>query len=150
MKIPLRVRKRFGQPMPFVFIIVRAPHVKPVPIDVLVDTGSPWMAIAPGDSQRLRIPVSSLEKAEEYQIVQLAGYKFRRLLLKRATIHLRGEQGKLVKVDMQSVTVLQPVGKPSSYIKQIPSVLGSDFLVAGRFALHFDPANRTAYLNKQL
>jgi len=90
MKIPLRVRKRFGQPMPFVFIIVRAPHVKPVPIDVLVDTGSPWMAIAPGDSQRLRIPVSSLEKAEEYLIVQLEGYKFRRLLLKRPTLRWVG------------------------------------------------------------
>ena len=148
MRIPLRVRVKFGQPIPFVFAILRAPHLRPIPINFLVDTGSPWVAIAPADSRRLGISLSRLRRASEHLRVRFAGYVFQRLLLENVTLYLRDEDGAPVRVPMSPVTVLKPLGKPTSYVESLPSVLGSDFMVAGGFALYFNPANRTAYLER--
>ena len=80
MKIPLRVRKRFGQFMPYGFISVRARRVRPIPIEVLVDTGSPWISITPKDVMILNISISALKRATDYPEIALGGFKFWRYL----------------------------------------------------------------------
>lgn len=148
MKIPLHLRRPFGELMPFVFITIGAPRVRPLPIDALVDTGSPWIAITPKDILKLNISIKRLRKATEYVNVSLGGYKFWRYLL-GATVRMADENGRIISIDLPSISVLWPtMKKPPEEIKHIPSVLGSDFLTIGRFCLHFDPSKQIAYLGK--
>ena len=149
MKIPLRVRRKFGQWMPFVSLAIYAPRVRPVPIEALVDTGSPWIAIGPRDALRLNISIKHLRKATEYTTVALGGYRFWRYQL-RGTVRLRDEEGRIISIDLPSISVLRSTKKkPPEGMKDIPSVLGSDFLTIGRFHLHFDPSKQIAFLEKQ-
>lgn len=75
MKIPLKIRMRFGQPMAFAFIGIRAPkyRIRPKPILTLVDTGSPWTAITPYDAMMLNLPLSALKAATDYPTIVFAG-----------------------------------------------------------------------------
>ena len=142
------VRKKFDQSMPFAFITIKARHVRPIPVEALVDTGSPWLAITPKDVKRLNISISALRKPEKFAIVHLAGFKFWRYLLAKTTIRLRAEGNKIVRVRLPSVSVLWPTrGKPKEY-EPIPSLIGSDFLTVGRFQLHFNPAKGIAFLER--
>lgn len=152
MKIPLRVRNRFDQAMPFVSITINYPRIRPVPIDCLVDTGSPWLAIAPKDVLVLNIPVSKLRKAKKYPEVGFAATTFWRYVLPKPSIRLRAENSKVAQIDPPSISVLWPTkGKPQrKRIKSIVSVIGSDFLTFGKLQLHFDPSKRTGFLAKGL
>lgn len=76
MKVPLRVIRKFGQYMPYVSITIRAPRVRPIPVEALVDTGSPWIAITPKDILRLNISIKRLRKATDFPEVSLGGHKF--------------------------------------------------------------------------
>lgn len=148
MRIPLRVLRKFGQWMPFISITIRAPRVLHIPVEALVDTGSPWIAITPKDILRLNISIKRLRKATEYVNVSLGGHKFWRYQLK-ATVALKDEEGKLINVNLP-ISVLWPTKKKwPDEIRDIPSVLGSDFLTIGRFYLHFDPSKQTAFLEKE-
>ena len=149
MIIPLRVRKKFDQLMPFAFITVKAHHVRPIPVEALVDTGSPWLALTPKDIRRLNISISALKRPKKFAIVYLAGSKFWRYLLTKATIRLRAEGDEIVRVRLPSVSVLWPTkGKPKDY-EPIPNVMGSDFLTVGQFHLHFNPCKRIAFLERE-
>lgn len=150
MKVPLRVRRKFDEWMPFVSISLRAPRVRPTPIEALVDTGSPWIALAPKDVRRLNISISRLRKATKYSRVTLAGYKFWRYLLTKVSAHMRTEKEGIISIDLPSISVLWPTKKkPPKGVKDIPSVLGSDFLTVGKFYLLFDPSRQIAFLERQ-
>ena len=123
-------------------------HVGPAQIKFLVDTGSPWIAISPGDAARLNIPVSSLPKAPEYVNVRFAGHNFQRHLLSNVKVYLRNEKGKFIRVNLESVSVLKSTKKLSEEAKQIPSVLGSDFLIMSKLRLCFDPSNKEGFFEK--
>lgn len=147
MRIPLRIAKRFDQWMPFISLVVRATHIRPIPIEALVDTGSPWIAITPKDVLRLGISIKRLKRATKYPIVSLAGHKFERYLLK-GTVFVEDEEGQIVRIDMP-ISILWPTKKRwPDEIKEIPSVLGIDFLTIGRFQLHFNPSKKIAYLER--
>lgn len=149
MKIPLTIRMRFGQPMPFVFIGIRSRRyrIRPIPIWAMVDTGSPWTAITPYDAMMLNIPFSALEKAPKYPVCLFGGHKFWRLLLTDVDLRIRDEMRKMVPFDLPSVSVLNPTKKiPPDEFKGAPSVLGNDFLDTKGFCLHFNPSKREAFL----
>jgi len=74
MKIPLRIRKQFDELMAFANATIRAPHIRrPVPIEFLVDTGSPWIAIAPRDVKKVNISISALKKPQKLSPYFLLG-----------------------------------------------------------------------------
>ena len=149
MKIPLSIRMRFDQPMPFAFIGLRSHkcRIRPMPIWVLVDTGSPWTAITPHDAMKLAISTSALEVDTKYPNILFAGEKFRRLILEDVDLRIRDEAGKTITFDLPSVSILSPTKKvPPKEFKGIPSVLGDDFLDAKGFCLHFDPSKGDAFL----
>lgn len=147
MKIPLRLRSPFGQLMPFAFVTIRAPRVRPIPIDVLVDTGSPWIAITPKDILRLNIPIKHLKKATKHVTVSLGGFKFWRYEM-GGTVYIKDEKGKATGVKLP-ISVLSPTAKKwPEQIKHIWSILGTDFLTVGEFHLHFSPSEQIAYLEK--
>ena len=149
MKIPLRIIRRFGQPMPFILITIKAPRVSPMPIEALVDTGSPWIAITPRDILRLNLSIKRLRRAKEYPMVSLAGYKFQRYEL-QGSVRVKDEERRVLDVNLP-ISVLWPTKKKMpEEVKHIPSVLGIDFLIAGKFHLYFDPNKRIAFLEKEI
>lgn len=149
MKIPLRVHKQFDELMISVIATVKAPQVRrPLPLEFLVDTGSPWMAIAPRDVKKTNIPIQVLRKPTKYVTILFAGAKFWRYLLTNASVYLVDESSRIVKIDLPTVSVLWPTkGNPAEF-DSIPSVLGCDFITIGEFNLHFCPSNVTAFLER--
>jgi len=149
MKIPLRIRKQFDEPMISATATIKASCIRrPLPLEFLVDTGSPWIALAPRDVKKTNIPITSLKKPKKYTTILFAGAKFWRYLLENASVYLIDESGNMVKIDLPMVSVLWPTkGKPEEY-DAIPSVLGCDFLTIGGFCLHFDPSHMKASLEK--
>lgn len=147
--IPLRVRTRFGQLMPFAFISLKARRVRPRPFLALVYTGSPWTTITPYDSMMSNIQSSALKKDTEYPEIAFAGYKFWRLLLRNVGLRIKDETGGVITFDMPSVSVLMPTKKvPYEEFRGIPSVLGCDFVTINKLYLHFDPSKNIAFLEK--
>ena len=146
MKFPIRVTKKFGQWMPYIVFLIKANRVKPMSIEALVDTGSPWLAITPKDCLRLNIPISHLIKSAEWPTITLASFKFYRYVFPTTNICLKDEKGKLFNFKFP-ISVLWPTKKKwPDQIKDIPSVMGSDFLTFGKLHLHYDPSNQTAFL----
>ena len=140
---------RYNQPMPFTFIGIRATRyrIRPVPLMVLVDTGSPWTAITPFDAMILNVPIRSLERATDYPEFVFGGYKFWRLLLSDVSLRLRDETGKVVTFDLPSITIMNPTKSISvEEFKGIPSVLGADFINTKGFCLYFNPSKGEAFL----
>lgn len=124
--------------------------MRPMPIEALVDTGSPWIAITPKDALRLNISIKHLRKAPQYTTVMLAGIKFWRYLLKGVSVHMKDEKGGIISIALPSISVLWPTQKKlPKGTKNIPSILGSDFLTTAKLSLHFDPSKQIAFLEKQ-
>jgi hypothetical protein len=149
MKIPLRIRKQFDELMAFANATIRDPHIRrPVPIEFLVDTGSPWIAVAPRDVKKVNISIPTLKKPQKFVTILFAGSKFWRYSLENASVYVLDETGNMVKVDLPTVSVLWPTkGKPEEF-DSIPSVLGCDFIALGEFQLHFNPSEMIAFLEK--
>jgi len=149
MKIPLRVHKIFDELMASTSATIKAPCVRrPLPTEFIVDTGSPWIALAPRDVTKTNIPIAALKKPKQYLTILFAGAKFWRYLLENATVYLLDESGKMVTINLPTVSVLWPTkGKPEEF-DAIPSVLGCDFITRGEFCLHFDPSHTRAFLEK--
>lgn len=147
MKIPLRVRKPFDEWQPFILMTIIARHVRPAPIEAVVDTGSPWMALAPKDLLRLNISPKRLLKPRKYLRISFAGQKFSRSLLQHVSVRIRNEKGGIVSVNLPSVSALWPTQKKMpKHVKHIPSVVGSDFLTTAKLALYFNPSEQIAFL----
>ena len=107
------------------------------------------MAVSPGDAMRLNIPVLSLPKATKNADVRLGGHKFKRYLLSDVKVYIRNENSRLIHIDLESISVLAPTKTPMpEEAKQIPSVLGCDFLTIGKFRLCFDPCNKEGFLER--
>jgi hypothetical protein len=99
-----------------------------LPIFALVDSGSPWTALAPMDSQFLRIPIKTLRKAQEHPRILFAGDVFWRLLLTDVELVFKDDKGDIAKFEMPSVSVLDPIAKkPVEEYKGIPSVIGVEY-----------------------
>jgi len=151
LKIPLLIRERFKELMPFTFIVLSNPEyrVSPRPIWVLVDTGSPWTALTPYDAILSKVPTHALKRATDFSEFSFAGHKFWRLMLPEIILSLKYETGKMSRYEMPSITIMNPTKKiPPEEFKGIPSVLGVDFLRINGFYLHFDPKNNEAFLEK--
>jgi len=77
MKIPVKIRDRFGQPAPFLLIRIKSKHhLRVKPISFLVDTGSPWTVISPYDALQLKVPIGSLSPPKHYATILFAGHSF--------------------------------------------------------------------------
>lgn len=153
MKIPLRLRERYGQLMPFTSIAIRASshyRLRPLRLITLVDTGSPWTAVTPMGITMLNISTKTLSKADKYTRVRFADYTFNRLLINAAGISMIDENKKSVFFDMPSISVLDCTKKinPNKF-KDTPAVLGCDFIDYHGLSLYFDPSKKIAYLEKQ-
>ena len=148
-KIPLHIRGLFGEEGIFLNFTIRGiPHANIIPVNALVDTGSPWLSISPKDCRLLNIPQNFLENAREFASISFAGQKFRRLVAKEVKIHVLAENNTILEFAMPSISVLKPT-KKSAETDLIPSVVGMDFMTKNGLALYCNPRKKEAYLIKE-
>lgn len=153
MRFSLKVRERYGQLAPFVSIALRAPagyRLRPMRLSALLDTGSPWTAITPMGDIMLNIPSKALKQASEFPIVRFANYKFNRYLMENVSISLVNEKKKAISFSTPSVSVLKPTTKinPNEF-KDVPAILGCDFLIHNKLTLHCNLNKGVAYLEEE-
>lgn len=135
-----------SQGAPFLGLtLIPSCHAKHIPMEWLVDTGSPWTVVSPKDAQLLNIPVSKLPKATETPNIFLCGSKFERHMLGDVTLGVIDADGKGTKISFPKITVLGSTHN-SDIAMHMPSILGCDFLTFHKFTLHFNPSNNEGYI----
>jgi len=127
------------------FIRIQAMRVARTAVGV-VDTGSPYTTISPRDAFTFNLPISNWQKGET---VSLAGFVFYRHPLD-AILSFKDADRKLVHFKT-NVAVLVPTKIDSqtiSKMKDIPSLIGTDFMEDQSLSLFFDVHSDTAYFER--
>ena len=117
-------------------------------VDFVVDTGSNKSMIGYGDAVRLHIPFNSLKFDEKTRI---GGFVYELYKLKDVKLGLADEENKIFKIDLGDFPAAKTPErglKEKEEAKQIPSILGIDFLMKYCFALYCNPAKNVMYLEK--
>lgn len=139
MRIPIRVEFFAGGLRPIATLTLRSetPHIFGF-INAIIDTGSPTTIIGSADVQRMRISQIQMQKLTgEEKEVNLGGAQLKTRILPEAQLSIENK-----------IKVKIPVQIPVKTVKGVPppSIIGVDFLVAGRLKFFFDPNNKEAYL----
>lgn len=117
-------------------------------IDALIDTGSPFTVLSTKDIMSSRLSIKTMQRGET---VSLAGFRFFNYPIKSPTMYFKDEDGKLLKIELPSIGGLIPTKtdeKTLDEVKDIPTILGNDFLEDQRFTLSFNPSARVAFIEK--
>lgn len=126
-QIPVQVKERFGAPSFWVYTRLVARRIRPIPIRLLVDTGSPWTALAPRDWKLLGLIPRILNKATKYPRIGYAGYNFERYVMTNAKLRFKNRTGGIITIIVPELSILVPTGKiPKLVEDKIDSVLGMD------------------------
>lgn len=134
-----------GKPFPFVAFLLRTSKIVKG-IDALIDTGSPFTVLSTKDALTTRLPLTKMQSGET---VSLAGYRFFNHPLGSVIMNFRTETDELVEVSFSSMGALVPTKidrKMLSEIKDIPTIIGNDFLEEFGLVLHYNPKSMIAYL----
>lgn len=93
----------------------------------------------------------SIKTMRSGETVALAGFHFFNHTIKNVNINLKTELGELLKINLPSIGALIPTKinkQVLDEVKDIPSILGNDFLEEQKFALYFNPSTPVAYLER--
>lgn len=139
MRIPIRVEFFAGGLRPVVTLTLRAetPHIFGF-VNAIIDTGSPTTILGSADIQRMRISQLQLQKLiGEEKEVNLGGSQIKTRVLPEAELSIEGK-----------VSVKIPIQVPIKVIKGTPppTIIGIDFLLAGKLKFLFNPSARESYL----
>lgn len=91
----------------------------------------------------------SIKTMQSGETVLLAGYHFFNHQIRNVRLNFKTEQGELLKIDLPSIGALIPTkinGQMLEEVKDIPSLIGNDFLEEQKFALYFNPSTHVTYL----
>ncbi len=139
MRIPVKVEFFAGGLRPMVTCSLRSnePRIFSF-LNAIIDTGSPTTILGGSDVQRMRISQIQMQKlvgAEKE--VNLGGAQMKTRDLPEAEIIIGNK-----------INVKLPVKVPVKIIKGVPppTIIGVDFLLAGKLKFFFDPAGKEAYL----
>lgn len=85
----------------------------------------------------------------QYSVVRFAAHDFERRLIDNIKICMKDENGKIVTFDKPTTSLLVPKRQadPKEF-KEVPIVIGCDFLRVNKFSLHFNPSKKIAFLEK--
>lgn len=147
MKIPLVVRQRYGEWLPFGRVAIKG---MPVGLSALVDTGSPWTVITPMGSIMLkleRLSSSRLSLPAKDHLVVFAGHSFKRYLVENLNFCMKNDEWKLVTSSKPTLGLLiSPKKMEPKEFKEVPFILGCDFLRENKLTLTFNPSEQVAFL----
>ncbi|MBM3234564.1 hypothetical protein FJZ19_05740 [Candidatus Pacearchaeota archaeon] len=138
MRIPVRVEFFAGGLRPILTVCIKSESPKIFgAVSAIIDTGSPTTILGAGDKQRMRISEIQMQKLIGIEKeVNLGGAQLKTRELPEAELKICGET---IKIPIQ-VPVKLIKGKPP------PTILGVDFLVAGKFKFVFYPDKKESYL----
>jgi hypothetical protein len=138
MKIPLKVYPFAGGLRIMANFLLRVEEFsRSIPIQAIVDTGSPLTLIGPIDSKRMRISKIQLDKIiGKKKPVNIGGGKIITKIIENSKLRF-GEN-----LEFQMPVEFPVEGNDNS---QQPSLLGVDFMLKTGAKLIFDPSNKIAY-----
>ncbi len=122
-------------------------HGKVQLIDFVVDTGTSISMISYGDAVRMNLPISNLHSREPSAI---AGFEIDVRILKDVRLGFITAEGGFKRFDLNEFFVMTPlVKKPLDLekAKQIPSLLGLDFLRSNNLSFFCNPGKELAYFD---
>jgi len=137
-KIPLEVYPFAGDLRVMASFLLRIEEFsKSIPIQAIVDTGSPITLIGPLDSKRMRISKIQLRKLEgRNKPVNIGGGKVITKIIEKTKLRFGGG----LEFDMPVEFPIEDEKNPLQ-----PSLLGVDFMLKTGAKLFFDPTKREAY-----
>jgi len=146
--IPLHIRKLVGEEK-FIFLpmIVKSGMITGI-ITFLVDTGSPFTVICPTDLQRFRVPLKRLAK-QKGKTFELAGHVFKKFPLGDISFSVKTDNNSNFSAKSSVFCMATPTKvnkKTLKNVKNIPSILGNDFLVEQKAGLFYHPSKNEASL----
>ena len=143
MKIPLSFTPKRDR-ISLICTVRIPPKNLPLPIELVVDTGSPETFVDEIDLLKFRIFAKSYHFSNE---MFMAGTKVALYEVGKATMNFRNEQNNLEVVDFGNLKVAGSAWKRPEAISTGTSILGMNFLLETRLHLFVDPANNLAYLS---
>jgi hypothetical protein len=136
-----------AEPNPFISFTFRWPQYRiwAAPLEALVDTGSPFTAIATRDAERYQIPFSKLNRDQKLRPIGFAGLKFILKLAKNTELTFKDEEGKRHTIQYEPLYILEPDLSRGLWrekgVYRLPNVIGMDFLRHQKVKFYMDPAS---------
>jgi hypothetical protein len=136
-----------AEPSPFIRFTFRWPQYRiwAAPLEALVDTGSPFTAIATRDAERYQIPFSKLNRDPKLSSIGFAGLRFILRLVKNAELTFKDEEEKRHTIQHEPLYVLEPDFPRNLWrergVYRLPNVIGMDFIRHQKVKPHIDPAS---------
>ena len=143
-KIPLRFTQ--GRIIADVMLDTEAYRIRYKPIKFMIDTGSSRSFLSEKDAYNIKMPLGGLHQEEA---IKMGGSKYELCKTKKVTLIFRTEENQIHKVTMPSFTVSRSTKKSEEARQEsygIPSIIGTDFFIANKMFLHFDPSESNIYL----
>ncbi len=143
MRIPLVIHSLAGALRPTLMFTLRIPQLRVNrPVKALIDTGSPSSFINDWDAKLMHIPENQLQAIGNTFIA--GNHVTLCAINKEMFLKMLNDKNELVEVKFPLLVALNQ-GKTKT---ENVTILGVDFLEKNKFALHYDPANKTGYLEK--
>lgn len=136
-----------AEPNPFIKFTLRWPQhrVWAAPLEALVDTGSPFTAIATRDAERFQIPFSKLNRNPNIPAICFAGLKFILRVANNTELIFKDEEEKRHTIQYESLYILEPDLPHGLWrergVHRLPNIIGMDFLRCQKVKLQMDPAS---------
>ena len=115
-------------------------------IEFFIDTGSDTSFIGYSDALKLKIPISALQFSHHAKI---GGGSIELKKIDNVNFIFRNEQKEGEKICEPLFLVANNVRKQDEIAQAFPSILGLNFLLEHRFALHVNPYKNEAYLEEE-
>lgn len=134
------------EPSPFVNFTLRWTQYRvwKVPLEALVDTGSPFTVLSPRDTVRLQIPLSRLNRHPELSAICFAGLNFIPRLANGAILIFKDKDGREHEIKHEPFYALEPTTPRSKWEDRgafrPPNIIGMDFIKKWRIKSHSDPS----------
>ena len=135
-----------AEPSPFTKFTLRCPQYRiwAAPLEAVLDTGSPFTAIATRDAERYQIPFSKLNRDPNLPPIGFAGLKFIPRFVKNTELMFRDEEGKRHTIQHEPLYILEPDLPRGLWrergVYRLPNVIGMDFLRRWKVKLYVEPA----------
>ena len=135
-----------AEPSPYVKFTFRWPQYRvwAAPLDALVDSGSPYTAIATRDAERYQIPFSKLKRDSKISSIGLGGLNVVPRLTSNAELVFTDEEAKRHQIKYEPLYILEP-NFPRTLWKErgayrLPNIIGMDLLRSQRVRVHMNPS----------
>ncbi len=130
------------------FVFSKGYHAGLIPISFFVDTGSDASFISHDDAMNMQIPLDSLSLRESFS---MGSGKYNLAFGRPATLYFKTDEGKILQINIPAIPVglsTKKGNKREQEIGEIPSILGTDFLMENSLGLHFFPRKDEAWLEQ--